>query len=150
MVDNQWKLGYVNVFEKNHERTWCYHAALMVFINEQLFTTLLSLSDPFHAIGHTATKFAKPLLAPCGYSHMKLCLLLPKACLPDCSYLCWLQKPDMPTGFTSLEQCFCCKWLTEVKWLISHLLSSLAQIPLQQRDASYEQPEVLGLNPVWW
>lgn len=38
----------------------------MMFINEQLFLTLVSLSDPFHATGHTAIKFAKPLLAPCG------------------------------------------------------------------------------------
>ena len=52
-------------FEKNDERNWCYHLALMVFINDQLFLTLLSLSDPFHATGHTAIKFAMPLLAPC-------------------------------------------------------------------------------------
>lgn len=38
----------------------------MVFINDRLFLILLSLSDPFHATGHTAIKFAKPRLAPCG------------------------------------------------------------------------------------
>jgi len=38
----------------------------MVFVNDQLFLTLLSISDPFHATDHTAIKFAKPLLTPHG------------------------------------------------------------------------------------
>lgn len=41
-----------------------------VFINDQLFLTLLSLSDPFHVTGPVSVKLAKPVLALVVCSHM--------------------------------------------------------------------------------